>query len=272
MGVTLPTLTPLQETLWVTLCGRALDSRLPSPILGDRMAYEIIHKTGYDHRKLRWSAASAIDVAQRAKKLDEIAQRFIARHPDAIGIDLGAGLDTRALRIDPPSTADWYDVDFPEVVDARHRIIPERPHTHTIGADLTEPGWLEALPADRPAVIVADGVLPFLSQEEMITLLDRLTSHFPSGEIAFNVYTRFTVWAARHYSGSRFLVPLFKSPGFDRLYPVRWNPRLTLIRHILLTREPEVDQFPTALRLWTRLSALSAAFSRLGTTVAYYRF
>lgn len=272
MSVTLPELTPLQETLWVTLTGRAFDSRQPRPILGDELADEIVRTTGYDNPELRWTPNSSVDVAHRAKKLDEIAARFIARHPDAVGIDLGAGLDTRAFRIDAPPTVDWYDVDFPEVVTARQRLIPDRPHAHTIGADLTDPGWLEALPAGRPAVIVADGVMPFLAEDEMIALIRRLTRHFPSGEIAFNVYNRFTVWAANHYPAARSLAALFKSPGFDRRDPERWDPRLTLVRHILLTREPDVTRYPLALRLWTRVAALSASFSRLGTTVAQYRF
>jgi O-methyltransferase involved in polyketide biosynthesis len=40
----------------------------------------------------------------------------------------------------------------------------------------------------------------------------------------------------------------------------------------LLTREPEVAEFPTALRLFTRLAAHSTALSRRGTTVLHYRF
>lgn len=41
-----------------------------------------------------------------------------------------------------------------------------------------------------------------------------------------------------------------RSPGFDDLRePERWDPRLTLVREIMLTREPEVAEFPLALRL-----------------------
>jgi O-methyltransferase involved in polyketide biosynthesis len=34
------------------------------------------------------------NVALRAKKLDEVASGFLARHPDAVGLNLDAGLDT----------------------------------------------------------------------------------------------------------------------------------------------------------------------------------
>ena len=51
-------------------------------------------------------------------------------------------------------------------------------------------------------MIVADGLLAFLTQEDLISLLDRLVSQFPSGEVAFNGYSRFAIWAAKHYHGT----------------------------------------------------------------------
>ncbi len=273
MGITLPAFTPMQESLFLTLCGRALDYRSPRPILGDTMADEIVRNLHYDCARFRLSASSIINIALRAKKLDEVALRFVARHPEAVALDLGVGLDTRMFRIIPPPTVDWYDVDFPEVVTARRQLIPDRANAHGVGADLTDPNWLDAIPTDRPAVIVADGLLAFLTQEDMISLLNRLTSHFPSGEVAFNGYSRFAIWAAKHYHGTQSVADLIKSPGFDDpRESERWNPALRLVEEILLTREPEVGEFPLALRLLTQLAAHSAALSRRGTAVLHYRF
>jgi O-methyltransferase involved in polyketide biosynthesis len=273
MSTTLPVFTPMQETLYLTLCGRARDNHLPHPILGDTMAGEITGKLGYDCGRFRLSASPILNIALRAKKLDQVARRFIDRHPNAVGLDLGAGLDTRAFRINPPPTVDWYDIDFPEVITARQQLLPARANTHTIGADLTDPDWLDAIPSDRPAMIVADGLLAFLTPDNMISLLNRLIGHFPSGEVAFNGYSRFAIWAAKHYHGTQSVADLIKSPGFDDPHePERWNPRLKLVREILLTREPEVAEFPAALRRFTRLSAHSTALSRRGTTVLHYRF
>jgi O-methyltransferase involved in polyketide biosynthesis len=273
MDVALPAFTPLQESLFLTLCGRALDYRSTHPILGDTMADEIVRKLDYDCAKFRLSASPIINIALRAKKLDEVALRFVARHPDAVALDLGAGLDTRMFRAAPPPTVDWYDIDFPEVITARRQLLPGRANAHGVGTDLTDPNWLDAIPADRPAVIVADGLLAFLTQKDMISLLNRLTGHFPGGEVAFNGYTRFAIWAAKHYHGTQSVVDLIESPGFDDPHePERWNPGLELVEEILLTREPEVAEFPLALRLVTRLAAHSEALSRRGTTVLHYRF
>ena len=273
MVTTLPALSPLEDSLYLTLCCRALDNRSPHPVLADAMADELVRTLDYDYEKLHISTNIRLNVALRAKKLDEVTARFVARHPDAVGLDLGAGLDTRSVRIDVPSTVDWYDVDFPAVVDARKRLIPDRGHAHTVAADVTSSAWLEALPTGRPAVIVADGLMAFLTQDELISLFNRLTSHFPSGEMIFNSYTKFAVWAARHSPGTRSVADLLRFPGFDDpREPEKWNPRLKLVKEILISREPEVAQFPRLLRTYYRLSARSTSWSRRGTVVLHYRF
>ena len=115
--------------------------------------------------------------------------------------------------------------------------------------------------------------MAFLSKDGMVSLLNRLTTHFPSGEIAYNSYTRFTIRAAKRSRGTQSVADLVKSPGFDDpREPEHWNPKLKLIKEILLTRKPAVAEFPLALRLITRLAAHGTAWSRRGTTVLRYRF
>jgi len=48
------------------------------------------------------------------------------------------------------------------------------PHAHNIGADLTDADWLNNIPTDRPAVIVADGLMGFLTKDDFVSLLNRL--------------------------------------------------------------------------------------------------
>lgn len=51
-----------------------------------------------------------------------------------------------------------------------------------------------------------------------------------------------------------------------------WNPKLQLVREILMTREPEVEQFPAGLRWANRLAAHSTSLSRRGNVVLQDRF
>ncbi|HWT47872.1 MAG TPA: class I SAM-dependent methyltransferase [Mycobacterium sp.] len=281
MSMPLPAFTPAQESLFLTLGGRALDSRLPRPFLGDTMADEIITKVGYDlarfpalTTKLLDPRTRVFDIAVRAKTLDDVVRRFISDHPDAVVLDLGAGLDSRIFRIDPPSTVEWYDVDFPEVIALRARVVPQRVNAHSISADLTDPDWLRDVPGSRPAVIVGDGLIAFLTQDGFVSLLNRLARHFPGGELAFNLYTRNAIWVVKHTPSMDVIADGVVNPGFnDPRQPERWVDGLKLVEEIFLTRAPEVADLPLMMRAAARLAAPSARVSRLiGTVVVPYRF
>ncbi|MBG0569214.1 class I SAM-dependent methyltransferase [Actinoplanes aureus] len=273
MTITLPTFTPLEDSLWLTLCGRALDNRSAHPILGDAMSDQIVRTLDYDYGRLNIDTNFRLSVALRAKKLDQVVADFLVRHPDAVVLDLGVGLDTRHARLTVPATADWYDVDFPAVVAVRERLIPAHPRRHAISADVRDSDWLDAVPTGRPAVIVADGLMGFLSEDEMASLWNRLINHFPSGELVFNAYTRFAVWVARHARGTKSVAGLMKFPGMDDPRDAEgWNPKLHLVREIVLSKEPEVAEFPPGWRLFQRLISHSTTLSRMASFVLHYRF
>jgi len=281
MSITLPALTPAQESLFLTLGGRAMDSRLPHPFLGDIMADEILTTVGYDlarfpslNTKLLDAKSKVFDIAVRAKRLDEIVHRFVVQHPDGIVLDLGAGLDSRMFRVDPPPTVGWYDVDFPVIDALRRQLLPHAANAHSVGADLTDQDWLDDIPTDRPAVIVADGLNAFLAEEAFVSLLNRLTGHFPSGELAFNLYTTYAIWALKHTRGLAPLADGVVNPGFnDPRQPESWGGGLKLIEEIFLTRAPEVAELPLFVRITAQLAAPSAAASRMvGTVVVRYGF
>ena len=263
-------LDPLRETLLLTLYARALDAKARHPILGDAHSTGIADLIDYDFAKLKLKPSLVCGTALRAKKLDEAVRTFVAGHPDAVVLDLGCGLDTRVLRCDPPAGVDWYDVDFPDVVDLRPRFIQDR--SRRIGADLTTPGWLGPLPRDRPAMIVAEGLLPFLPGDTFQRMTRELTAHFATGELAINGYTRFAAWSMKYHPTIK-AIGITAAQGFDDPHdPETWNAGLTLAAEQLLTRAPEVAQFPQPLRAATQLMSHSAALSRQGTRILRYRF
>lgn len=281
MSIALPELTPAQESLFLTLGSRAIDSRLPRPFLGDRMSDETIAATGYRldrfptlNTRLVDQRSKVFDVAVRTKRLDEIVRRFVAAEPDAVVVDLGAGLDGRIFRVDPPPTVQWYDIDFPEVIALRRQVLPKYANAHAVGADLTDRRWLQELPADRPAMIVADGVIPFLTQEDFVSLVSRLGTHFPGGELALNAYTSYGIWVLKHARAMRPIAEDVVNRGInDPRQPEQWVDGLTLLDEILSTRAPEVADMALVGRLASRLAARSPALSRrMATAVLHYRF
>jgi hypothetical protein len=265
--VMIPALPLLQQSPHLTLCGRALDSRSPRPILGDTMAHAIVRTLDYDCERFGLSPSRVFNIALRAKKLDGVVRDFVTRHPDAVVLDLGAGFDTRMLRIVPPPTVTWYDVDFSEVIAARQNLIPSFSNAHGMDADLTDPDWLNAFPADRYRGRWAVGV-PHPGGDDRSA--EPPHRPLPQRRDRLQRLLQVRIWAAKQYHGTQSIADLIKSPGFDDpREPERWNPRLTPVRESLLTRESEV---PLTLRLFTRLAALSTAWSRRGATMLHYRF
>ena len=281
MSIAPPEFTPTQESLFLTLGSRALDSRLSRPFLGDTMADEILATIDYGLEKfpqlttrLLDRRSRVFDAAVRAKVFDEMVRRFVLRRPDAVVLDLGAGLDGRMLRVDPPPTVEWYDIDFPRVIALRRQVLPQPANAHNIAADLTEPDWLQDIPRDKPAMIVADGLVLFLHNDDFVSLLNRLTAHFPGGELALNAYTTWAIWTFKHSRAMRAIAGGIANRGLnDPRMLERWVDGLTLLEEIFLTRVPEVAELPLIDRCASRLAARSVKASRMmRTMVLHYRF
>ncbi|HEX4811141.1 MAG TPA: class I SAM-dependent methyltransferase [Nonomuraea sp.] len=221
-----------EEVTWTllgTLYLRAWDSRQPRSILGDRYAAEALERIDCDfqalHRRLRPDSNQYL-AALRGRQFDDWSAAFLTRHPDATVLHLGCGLDSRMLRLDPEGRLRWYDVDLPHVIDLRRRLYPEHDRYTLIGASVTDEGWLARVPADRPVLIVAEGLLPYLSPGDVHRLFDRLTGHFTAGgELVFDTGAP---WLFR-------LVKIFTWPLRDGREVERRNPRLICAEQLPFT-------------------------------------
>lgn len=182
-------LTREKETLLITLWAKAGESLLPDSLLKDRFAAQAATRLDYDFARLKVDRDLMVGLAMRAHTLDGWTRAFLAEHSDAIVLHLGCGLDSRVFRIDPPAGVAWYDIDYPDVIALRQKLYPARDGYHLLGSSVTEPGWIAAVPRDRPAMIVAEGLLPYLPEDEVPLLLERLVQHCPSGEIVFDAYS-----------------------------------------------------------------------------------
>ena len=277
-GMNVGRLSPVQETAMATEYARALDSRSPHSILGDTLADEVVAKIDYDFAGLGVMPSVVGLVALRAKMLDDRIRAFVAEHPDAVVVDLGAGLDSAVFRVDPPPTVDWYSLDLPAMVALRDAVLPRRDRSHSVAASLSEPGWADAIPADRPTIVVADGLFPFLSEPVVVAILRHITDRFGSGMIAFNDYGtvgRLNRVARRATTRKRMFRTMYSQWRFggfkDAHRPEAWNPDLTLVEEASVVHEPEVALFPPLLRLGSRIGARVPAIARTAR-VLQYRF
>jgi O-methyltransferase involved in polyketide biosynthesis len=207
--------------------------------------------------------------------LDDRVRDFIGRHPDAVVVDLGAGLDSGYYRVAPPPTVDWYSVDLPGITALRDEVLPPDPHSHSVPVSLADDRWPDTIPGDRPTILVADGLFAFLTEPAIAGIFRRITDHFGSGELTFNDYGGIG-WISR---AAIKLYPqkMFKDVGSqwgyrgfkDAHHPETWNPRMKLIEEASLAHAPEVELFPTWLRIATRFAGMSKSGARHGRILRY---
>ena len=104
-----------------------------------------------------------------------------------------AGLDTRAFRLDWPSGTRLYEMDLPEVLDAKDAVIEaagarESCERRTVRVDLKEETWPEALlaagyKAEETSVWFIEGLLFYLPEAAVHGLLDKVTTLAAPGSL-----------------------------------------------------------------------------------------
>ncbi|KAH7024870.1 tetracenomycin polyketide synthesis O-methyltransferase tcmP [Microdochium trichocladiopsis] len=251
------TLTGPQETLLATLYGRSRDAARPNSVLHDKWAVETVEKIDYDFSKIGMNDTSCVGVSIRALVLDTWTTEFLAAHPSATVIHLACGLDSRNIRVPFGSGVRWIDLDLPDVVALRNELqlpVPDGDYTLKAGSATEPDEWLGDLPADRPAIVVLEGLTMYLEEDKGRHMFERLVSHFQAvgGQFAFDAYGTVAIRLQKRIkpvamTGSQL------SWGIDdpKLF-ASWFPGLKLLNEYLSVDMPGQDSLPLAgkIQLW----------------------
>lgn len=135
----------------------------------------------------------------RTVVIDELLLEAVARGAGMV-LNLGAGLDTRPYRLALPAKLRWVEVDVPKIVARKDELLrDERPkcELERVTTDLSDAVARRALFArlgelGPDVVVLTEGVLGYLSQDEVAALADDLRAH-----------SRFRTWITDH--SARFL-------------------------------------------------------------------
>lgn len=178
-------LTGTRETLMGPLIARARDANMPNSVLNDIYAVQVLDQIDHDIEKFKINDEQATMHTLRVLRLDRWTLEFLANNPEATVLHLACGLDSRWHRLQTDLTnVRWIDVDYPEVVELRSRLIPcPTGDYNLIAADVTEDAWLDQIPADRPTVVICQGLLMYLEEEAGKHLIRRLVKHFKTGQL-----------------------------------------------------------------------------------------
>ncbi|KAK3304797.1 tetracenomycin polyketide synthesis O-methyltransferase TcmP [Chaetomium strumarium] len=265
------TLTGAQETLLATLYGRALDATAkPKPVLGDRWAADTVRRIDYDFAgRTGIGAAEAASVALRARALDRWTADFLARHRAVTVVHLACGLDARCLRVGQAAAAAaghdvrWIDVDLEDVVELRRKlfagVIDEGggglggglDYALAAGSAAEPDAWLGQIPADRPTLVVFEGLTMYLREEEGRRLFESIVWRFRpvGGEIACDAFGSVAI----RLQG---LIKAVKDSGSVLHWAIddpklleTWCDGLRLVEDQLTIEMPGIEELPLVSRM-----------------------
>jgi O-methyltransferase involved in polyketide biosynthesis len=265
-----------KETMLMTLSGRATQSQWKNPILRDPWAEEAMRHIDYDLSKQlsgvsswgMWRDIGPTIIATRAATFDQLTKRYLSENPDATVLHVGCGMDSRVFRIDPPAGVRWYDLDYPDVIDLRRQLFPERGASyHLVGARLDDLRWLDEVPRDRPGLLIAEGVFHYLSEADVKALLNAVVAHFPRGEVIFDICNP---WIVKKVGSNVGGTGATYKWGLDDPQDIRQlEPKLELIKEFRQSELVAFSRFPLWFRAIYRAQEINPTLRRMERTIIY---
>lgn len=77
----------------------------------------------------------------------------------------------------------WYDLDLPPVIALRRQFFPETKNHKFIEKSVMDFNWMEEIPKNRKVLILAEGLLPYFSEDEVRALLVHIKNQLPNSEL-----------------------------------------------------------------------------------------
>lgn len=181
----------VEETLIIPLFARLIAEEKYPGLKGKRNTQEIVDSIDYDFaskRKKMTGVAElygALEAVQREFDLKCEAELYLKNHPKAAVVNLGCGLLDVFIEIDNGECL-CYNVDFPEVIEIRNKIMPPKEREFNIGFDLNDYAWMEHIEKENGVVFIAAGVFYYFQKEDAIKLFKELAMRFPNASLAFD--------------------------------------------------------------------------------------
>lgn len=189
------------ETLLITLYVRAMESQRPDSLIKDDKAVTLVSQIGYDFsrfKQIRMDEDDKITIVLRNREFDRYVQDFLSRHPDAVVVHIGCGLDSRFERVDN-GQLEWFDLDLPEVIELRQKLLGhEGGRYHFLKYSAFDPTWLEIISSyrQRPVLFLAEGVFMYFEETQVKSLVLSLQERFPDAELVFDTFSPYLVKAS----------------------------------------------------------------------------
>jgi O-methyltransferase involved in polyketide biosynthesis len=235
-GVSATSLAPLY---W-----RAVESQRPDAIIKDEKAVALVTQKSLVFDRVRQIPMNELLNTMRiifTREFDRYTREFLSRHPDAVVVHIGCGLDSRFERVDN-GRVEWYDLDLPEVIDLRRKFIgDEVGRYHLLSCSVLDSASLEAVKVHypRPFLFLAETVFVYLIETQVKLLVLTLRDHFPGAELVFDGWRPFEVWLGNRYLSNSSFAGLMRWGFWSSQEIESWGDGIHLLGEWGFFEQPE---------------------------------
>ncbi len=178
------------DTMYIPLTARIYVSEHFPEYFRDEKALSLKSEMPYDEIASKSSEYYQMAGACRFYNTDRMIRAFTARNEKCNVINIGCGLETSYFRINPdPNRTVFYEMDLPEVIEVRRRVLEETENEILIPGDMFDFAWAKDIDHSLPTLVTAIGVFQYFEEEKVIGFLKQLKQEFANVEVIFDAMT-----------------------------------------------------------------------------------
>jgi len=246
-------LTDVPESMLIPLWAKAIENSHANPILRDSKALEIYNRVDYDFTKFKKATFSQVGCCVRASLIDKEVEAFFEKNPDAVAIQLGAGIDARYERINPKSATHWYDLDLPEAIDFRRKVLTESEKNTYIAKSLFDYSWIETVKShQKPVILIIEGVLMYFKPEEVKAFFNEVCSQFDDVTVVFDMLAFIGLKQSKHHDAISKIGLTFQWSELDTKVMEQWNKKIHVENEYYMSKYDQ-GRYPAIARLMYKI-------------------
>ena len=174
------TLSGVPETMLQTVYARAKESRGRGAI-HDSKAEKILDRLDYDFSLADRDFAMHSGVIARTIVLDRLTGAWLAENPGAVVVNIACGLDTRCYRMSGYSH--WYNLDLPETIAVREKLIPESGAVSQIAMSAMEDWGGEIAEHGTSVLVIIEGLTMYLTEDDVKRIFTVISKRFEKATV-----------------------------------------------------------------------------------------
>ena len=123
----------------------------------------------------------------RYYNMDKMVAEFAKKNKECNVVYLGAGLETAYDRLcETLINVKWYEIDLPDVIEARQKVFGTRPSESAIPGDMFRLDWADYIDETSPTLFVVSGVFQYYHENRIIEFIQACGKAFPNSEMIFD--------------------------------------------------------------------------------------